>query len=370
MHDEEWEERLDDWLDNRQNRPQHGDLIKYVVAAVDRLDPLAAARQSSVFEMSLEKRLMAYLAEYNGQRAEHPTAAPGSSGGKLATNIVKIGQRASQMLRTRHRVTRAAIAAALLLSLLGGTIVLAQRATPGSIFYGLHQFGQNLQVGLAQSNSDRARIEIGYALASLHTLEGAISTGDHTSFAADLTDFQTQYDAATKAVSALPDGAQRSQLETQVASVSTQATTVLYEALTGLTWKDRLATTSAIAKLGHHVLTIKSVTFGRGSGASGNGASGGAPDAGDGLLIHIHGFGFEKGAKVYVNGRQAGIVHSVTPNDIQVELAGVTSLNLGTAVGVSNPDGTATQITLSHRSDSTSSSLSTGTPDSHINTHH
>ncbi|HET8908911.1 MAG TPA: hypothetical protein VFN11_18285 [Ktedonobacterales bacterium] len=369
MHNEKWEERLDDWLNTGEGNPQPLDPLKHAKAAANALEPLAATRQSSAFELSLEKRLMTYLAEYNGQQAEYPTAAPAARSGTTGARPFKLGRRASQIWRAQHLASRIAVAAALLLTLLAGATVLAIEATPGTLFYGLHQFGQNVQVGLAQSKSDRARLQINYARDALNVLEGAISTGDYSNFAADLTDFQSKYGAAVAAVSQLPDGTLHAQLESQVASVGTRATTDFSAAMPRMTWSNRLVTTSAIAKLGKKVLAIKSITFGRGRGTSGNGGSGGTPETGSGLLIHIHGFGFESGAKVYINGRPAGIVHGVAANDIQVELAGVTSVNAGTTIGVSNPDGTATQITLSERSDPTAQPMPAETPGSHGSDH-
>lgn len=365
MHNEKWEERLDDWLNTGEGNPQPLDPLKHAKAAANSLEPLAAARQSSAFELSLEKRLMTYLEEYNGQRAEYPTAAPAASSGTAGARPFNPGRRASQIWRTQQLASRMAVAAVLLISLLAGATMLAIEATPGSIFYGLHQLGQNVQVGLAQSNSDRARLQINYARDALKVLEGTISTGDYTNFAAELTDFQSKYGAAEAAVAQLPDDSLHTQLEVQITSVGTQATTDFSAAMPGMTWSNRVVTTSAVAKLGKKVLTIKSITFGRGRGTSGSGAPGGTPGTPSGLLIHVHGFGFDSGATVYINGRQAGIVHSVSANDIQVELAGVTSVNAGTTIGVSNPDGTATQITLSHRSDPTAQPMPAGTPGSH-----
>lgn len=369
MHNEKWEERLDDWLNTGEGNPQPLDPLKHAKAAANTLEPLAAARQSSAFEMSLEKRLLAYLAQYNGQRGAYPTAAPAISSGTAGARPFNLGRGASQIWRTQHPASRIAVAAVLLLTLLVGATMLAIEATPGSIFYGLHRLGQNVQVGLTQSQSDRARLQINYARDALNVIEGTISTGDYTNFSAELTDFQSKYGAAVAAVAQLPDDAVHAQLESQVASVGTQATTDFSAAMPRMTWSNRLVTTSAVAKMGNKVLAIKSITFGRGRGTPGSGAPGGTPGTASGLLIHIHGFGFETGAKVYINGRPAGIVHSVVANDIQVELAGVTSVNAGTTIGVSNPDGTATQITLSRRSDPTAQPMPAGTPDSHGSDH-
>jgi hypothetical protein len=369
MHNKEWEERLDDWLNTGEDNSRPLDPLKPAKAAAKMLEPLAAERQSAAFELSLEKRLMAYLAQYNAQPAENPTAAPATRNSTVGARPLTIGQRAAQIWRTQPLVSRIAVAAVLLLALLAGATMLAIEATPGSIFYVLHQFGQNVQVELAPSNSDRARLQVSYAQDALNVLEGAISTGDYRNFTAELTDFQSKYGAAVAAVSQLPDDTVHAQLESQITSVGTQATTDFSTAMPRMTWNNRLVTTAAVAKLGKKVLAIKSITFGRGRNASGTGAPGGAPGTVSGLLIHIHGFGFESGAMVYINGRPAGIVHSVGANDIQVELAGVTTMNAGTTVGVSNPDGTATQITLSHRSDPPAQPMPAGTPDSHGSDH-
>ena len=247
----------------------------------------------------------------------------------------------------------AGVAAMLTLVMVVALLPMVVQAAPDSPLFQVRRFELNVQLRLPLDPTTRTETLLSQAEDSLKVLELSIKSRGAHAYRSNLTAFEADYTAARDAVNDVSPGSQRDGLQSRLDTLRTHATTDLRQALPGMTWPDRVETTTALAKLGNDVPTVGKVTYARGHTPTGNGATGatGAENNSASLILHIHGSGFATGAVVYVNGQQQGIVNRVTPNDIQVTLTGVTSLTPGTTIGVGELDGTAVEYTLTEGAD-------------------
>lgn len=286
------------------------------------------AEPSVFFTRTLEQRLMREAAEI---RKAGPNA-PKQHVVKTVAWDSPPRRREWDVERRRRLFWRLAAVAVILFSLVG-TLSLASQATPASPLYGLRQLERTVQLQLAFDSVARAQVRVAVAKDALMELQYAITQRktNPENYRAHLAEFQSDYQAASDAVAAVSSSSQRAGLEPSLAEVRTQAIADLRGALAGMDWRDRVATTTTLSALGETTPTITRVTY---------------THAGNGLTLRISGAGFVSGATLYLDGRPAGEAHTVAANEIEVTLPGVTTLDPGATVGVSNPDGTAAQFTL------------------------
>ncbi|MGE5335740.1 MAG: DUF5667 domain-containing protein [Nitrososphaerota archaeon] len=379
---EDWVDRLDDLLSRRALPSETDRWLLELVRDAEAFPPFQAqadVQPSPAFTDALEARLMDEVGRLHGAPAATQTASTLSVSAapelrnarmvviraekKPAEPSAAQGSTGSQKARRRRALWWAAVAAAVLM-LLGTPLALAAQATPGSPLYAVRRLEQNVQVQLAASPADRASVRLDFARQTLTALETIINQRDYTHYSVDLAEFQDAFQNADAAVSAVPSGSDRTALEASLTTLRTRASDDLRQALAYVNWPDRLKTTAVMGKLQNTVPVIRQVNLVRGSAPGGRGPVGSGV-AGNGLTIRIHGNWFALGAVVYINGQPQGEVTHVSPNEVQVLLPGISSLAAGTAVGVSNPDGTAAQITLARDLGASTQGTPVSTPNPH-----
>lgn len=286
------------------------------------------AEPSVFFTRTLEQRLMREAAEIR-------KAGPNAPKQHVATTSAwdSPPQRREWDVDRRRRLFWRLAAVAVILFSLVGTLSLASQATPASPLYGLRQLERTVQLQLAFDSVARAQVRVAVAQDALTELEYAITQRKTSpaNYRAHLAEFQSDYHAASDAVAAVSSSNQRAGLEQSLVAIQARAIADLHGALVGMDWPDRVATTATLSALGETAPIITRVTYSH---------------AANELTLHISGAGFASGATLYLDGRPAGKAHSVAANAIEVTLPGVTALDPGATVGVSNPDGTAAQFTL------------------------
>lgn len=318
--------RLDELLSGR-GSPTPADRPYFALLRTAQLlrDFEEQAEPSRLLEVTLEERLMREAAEWWKAGPDAPAQLVRKTADKDRDQLA----REWDVPRRRRLFWQVAtVAAALLLFI--GSLVMASQAGPDSPLFALRRLERNVQLQLAFDADARAQARIGAAQDSFAALTYSIGQHDTSTYRANLSDFQSCYQAAAAAVAEVPSASQRTEIESSLAKTGAQASSDLRQALKGMDWPDRLATTATLAALGDATPSITEVTYTR---------------AADGLSVRIVGAGFLSGAKLYINGRPAGEVRSATPNTIQASLAAV-ALDAGVLVGVSNPDGTAAQYTM------------------------
>jgi hypothetical protein len=284
------------------------------------------AQPSRFIEVSIEERLMREAAELRRAGPDTPPRLVRTTAHKYS-----VPPRREWDVQRRRRVfwQLATVAAALMLFI--GSLVMASQATPDSPLFALRRLERTVQLQLAFDPEARAVARIGATQDSYAELHYSLAQRNTSAYRANLSDFQSCYQAASDAVAAEPSAVQRARLASSLAETLAQAVSDLRQALNGMDWSDRLATTATLSALGEATPDITQVTY--------------THAAGD-LRVRITGAGFLPGARIYINGRPAGEVRSVTPDTIQATLPSDTALAGGVLVGVSNSDGTAAQFTL------------------------
>lgn len=380
---EDWVDRLDDLLSQRATPTEADRWLLELLHDAETFQPFQAQidiQPDPAFADALEVRLMEEVDRLHGvpaaTHAANALPVPAVPQRQNTRMVVvrsekpigpSVAQGASGPKRARRRLAHwklVAVAAAVL-ALIVTPLAIALYATPDSPLYGVRRLEQHVQVQLAADPADRARIQLGFAQDALIALETVITQRDYTHYSVNLAEFQSTFQDAVTVVDAVPSGSDRTDLETSVATLRTRASDDLRQALAHVNWSNRVKTTAVMRKLQNTVPVIKSVNIAKGSTPGSRGPAGSGGVAGNGLVMHIHGTGFDSGVVVYINGQPDGELTRIAPNDILVVLPGTASLPPGTVVGVSNPDGTAAQITLP---DGLGSPMQ-GTPVSTPNTH-
>ena len=233
-----------------------------------------------------------------------------------------------------RRLVWSALAAALLLAIGATTLTAVAAAGPGTPLYGLHRWEQGVQVSMAGSALDRARLHLEYAREALTALNAAV-VARQTGAAYDdaLATYRDEMGAASANLAEAPAGGDQNALVAQIAQLHSQGRSDLRAALAVLPWSKRITTTSALAEIGDNVLAVTRVSM----VYSGHGQHL--------WQITVTGSGFQPGARLLANGQPAGVVISVTPTTLVAEISGDDSAPLPASVGVANPDNTAAAIT-------------------------
>jgi hypothetical protein len=229
----------------------------------------------------------------------------------------------------RSRVFWQALAAAVVLTFVGGAMAVAAAAPPGSPLYGLHRWEDGVRVSLAASPAERTRLHLRYATDALVALDRAVAQRQgNPAYGDALATLRREQAAAARDLAQVPAGPERDALTAQMTSLRTHARYDLRAALSSRAWPDRLTTTSALAELGDAV-----------------------PSVAHAIVVHegdrrwqvtLSGAGFQPGAVLLVNGVPVGTAHVVSPSLLTAEVGDVASLR-HMALGVGNPDGTAAE---------------------------
>ena len=237
-----------------------------------------------------------------------------------------------------RRLVWSALAAALLLAIGATTFTAAAAAGPGTPLYGLHRWEQGVQVSMAGSAADRAKLHLEYAREALVALDAAVAARQTGSTYDDaLATYRDEMSAASTSLAAVPTGGDQSALVAQFGQLRAQGRSDLHAALAVLPWAQRITTTSALVGLGDNAPTVthaEMVYSGHGQHL---------------WRITVTGSGFQPGAILLVNGQPAGEVLSVTPTTLVAQMTGDDSAPLPASIGVANPDNTAA-VTSSIRS--------------------
>jgi hypothetical protein len=241
------------------------------------------------------------------------------------------GRQGERTRRARWaRLLGPAMAAALLLVIGGSTLTAAAAAGPGTPFYSLHRWEQNVQVSMAGSAGDRTRLHLAYAQAALAALDAAAARHQAGAPYNDaLATFRDEMSAASATLDSVPASGEHDELTAQLAQVRAKGRADLRTALVALPWSERVATTSALATIGDSVLQV---------------AHASAERLGQGQhlwQITVTGAGFQQGAVLLVDGQPAGAVTSVTATGLVAQVSRDDSAPLPNSIGVANPDNTA-----------------------------
>lgn len=243
------------------------------------------------------------------------------------------------------------IAAAVILLVLGASVLsAAANAAPGSFLFGLRRAEQWFSVQVASDPAAKVRLHLQYAEQALAALDTAVAhqAGD-PAYAAALATLRTEAAAASDGLQALAPGATRDDLAAQLETFQRHARGDLWAALPGLSWPDRVITTSALGELGDDsVPRISTVTVrpDPSSDDHGGDSHGGNPSDNGAAATHryrveVSGSGFTTGTVLMVNGKVAGTILSITPSQVVAEMMLDPAALHSASIGIQNPDGTA-----------------------------
>lgn len=247
-------------------------------------------------------------------------------------------------------VLRPALVAAVVILVAGvSTVVAAAQASPGSPLFALHRVEQSVRANVVPDSATRARQHMQFAREWLATLHTAASQplGD-AAYADALRALGDEDAAAAREIAHVPPGAQRTALETDLATLRTDERTMLRATLSTTSWPNRIAATTALGALGATVPHVTGATL--------------IEDDGDHWRVTLTGTGFQPGALLLVNGQPTGTVIATSNDMLTAELTRAALAQPLDTLGVGNPDGTAA-VTSSVRLQQ--SGAATETPDQH-----
>ncbi|HEU5440789.1 MAG TPA: hypothetical protein VFU88_16000 [Ktedonobacterales bacterium] len=286
-------------------------------------------------------------------------------------------RRAARVLRFPSGGTwMRSLAAAVVLLVLGASVLSAAAdAAPGSFLFGLRRAEQWFSVQVASDPAAKVRLHLQYAEQALGALDTAVAhqAGD-PAYAAALATLRTEAAAASDGLQTLAPGATRDDLAAQLETFQRHARGDLRAALPGLSWPDRVITTTALGELGDDsVPRISTVTVrpDPSSDDHGGDSHGGNPSDNGAAAIHryrveVSGSGFAAGAMLMVNGKVAGSVLSVSPSQLVAEVTLDPAALHNMSIGIQNPDSTAATSSITHGAPVVApTAAATATPDDH-----
>lgn len=250
-----------------------------------------------------------------------------------------------------------ALAATLLLAIGMTTLTAAADAGPGTPFYGLRRWEQDIQVNMAGSAADRTALHLTYAHDALAALSAAATQHDTgATYDEALATFSDETRAAMTSLSSVPAGNEQNLLSSRLGQLRADGRADLHSALVDLPWSKRVATTAVLVEIGDDVLEVTQASM----VYSGHGQHV--------WTITVSGAGFQQGALLLVNGQPAGVVTSVTPTAVVAQISGDDSAPLPDSIGVANPDDTAaltSHVSNHEQDDGGTSSQATPTAEDH-----
>ncbi|MFI5273632.1 MAG: hypothetical protein ACHQ4H_11420 [Ktedonobacterales bacterium] len=334
-----------------------------LLAAADHLAPLRTARPDASFANALEQRLLTQAAA-RAQSSRATTSAPGSGiplavagqSPRMAYQPSESGGADhAQRNRTAHTPagshrhatrrggiasvplwTRALAAACVFVALGSALFVAGASAQPGSFLFRLHRAEQWVQVNLASSPEDRARLHLQYASDALASLDRSVaSRASGSAYSDALATLQVELGASSAAIEVVAPGTTHDSLAAQLAALQQRARGDLLAALAARNWPDRLATSAMLGSLGESVPQVTGATISEDTGTTSHGTRV--------VRVVLSGSGFTSGALLVLDGHPRGTVISVTATTLIAEVAvDPASLHLLSA-GIENPDGTAAE---------------------------
>ncbi len=262
-----------------------------------------------------------------------------------------------------RRLLWPALAATLLFTIGMTTFTAAAFAGPGSPFYGLHRWEQNLQANITGSAADRTQLHISNAQDALLALNSAVANRQTGATYDDaLATFRDEARAAATNLDNVPAGDARDSLSSQLEQLRTTGIADLHTALAILPWPERIETTGVLAEIGDQVLTVTQANM--------------VYSEHDQHLwtVTVSGSGFQQGAVLLVNGQPVSATISVTPTKLVARMSGDDDAPRPSTIGVGNPDNTAAVTTsiTSHEEndDDTPGAQQTPENDDHGGDHH
>src|SRR5260370_21824211 len=219
--------------------------IDELVALAQRMQAAQQIQVAPAFASQLERRLLRRHAELQIKQAQKKHAF-------------------FTLLRARPALS-AVVSLVLFLLILGtSTLALAAQATdPSNPLYALKSWELHLQASLTGNAESQAALDIQSARDRLHTLANLATAAHEGEYRQALNGLNAQLNTAATAISALPMGPQRTQLEGELASLKVEAIHALRGLLSRLTLSESLATTAELARLGDTgpVLTQATLTL-------------------------------------------------------------------------------------------------------------
>ena len=225
----------------------------------------------------------------------------------------------------------AGLAAAVLLAATVGAATAAAHAGPSSPLFGLHRFEQSIQVAAANDSSSRVRLHIQYARQWLGALTQTAQQ-DHSgdAFQSALAVMLQEDTSAQSELAHVTDHTAQSDLSQALAALLSDERSELHAALQQVGWSDRVSATLALGQLGESVPVVSQLQ---------------ATNQHGDIQVVITGSGFEPGARLVLDGHPIGDVTASSATSLTVLLSRDSLPEHESAVGVSNPDGTAAQTT-------------------------
>jgi hypothetical protein len=252
--------------------------------------------------------------------------------------IADLAPRPPARAGARFRFNRAWMGAlgsvAVLLIAFIGVATAAAGSLPGDPLYGLRRFGQQLAVSNANSPSDRANVQITQLQGAIADLETEVGNGrsDADIMQALSVVASDTYDSQA-AVAALPAGTARAEEEQSLANTLQIEQTTLYHLLGQVDWSLRLAFTQQLGALGLSIPTVTKVSITRGANYT--------------LTLTLTGTNFASGVRLVINGKLRGTVTQSSATALTATISMTDLREDGNAIGVLNPDGTASQKIIS-----------------------
>ncbi len=324
-------ERLNERLERRQVRSWNGEeppdwLLSPVPAPnrdpeVDELVALALRVQAAPplqvdpdFARQLEQRILVRHAALHLERPARGWSFP-------------------RLLRA-HPVFGVALSLCLLLLLLGtGVLVAAAQVTnPNNPLSVVKHWEQQVQVSLANSPASQAQLELQFARDQLTTLVTLADAAHAEAYREALVELDQQLNIASRAIHALPTGADHNRVESQLATLQADARHTLRGLLPQLAFLERLLTTDELGRLGDSVPHLVSVAIVLPAHPNGH------------AIISIAGDEIQPGAQLLVDTRLVDVGGSLQ-NGVYVFVANWAGNQHPQSIGILNPDGTAAQTT-------------------------
>ncbi len=304
-----------DWLLSPVHAPNRDPEVDELVALALRLQSAPPLQADPDFARQLEQHILARNAALRLERPVRGWSFP-------------------HLLRA-HPAFRVALSLCLLLLLILGTGVLvaaAQVTNPDNPLYVVKHWEQQVQVSLANSPENQAQLELQFARDRLNTLLNLTDAAHAQAYREALAELDQQLNAASRAINALPAGADHNRVGSQLATLQADVRHTLQGLLPQLALPERLLTTGELGRLGYtipHLVSAEIVLPAHPNGQA---------------TVSIAGDDIQPGAQLLVDNRLAD-AHGSLQNGLYVFVANWVGNQHPQSIGILNPDGTAAQTT-------------------------
>lgn len=212
----------------------------------------------------------------------------------------------------------------------GVLIAGAQATNPDNPFYEVKHWEQHVQMALSSSPESRAELTLQFVQDHLTALTHLANPADAQAYRQELQALEQEMEVAMSTITTLPPGIQRDRLFSELTTLKERTSHTLYGLLPHLALPERLATTTALARLGASVPVLQRVTLTL------------STQAREQAIISILGTDIQPGVLLIVDG-QATTIQGSEQNGTYIFIINPAGNPHYQEIGILNPDGTAVQ---------------------------